>query len=200
MAHQHMPAIFIANAAGLNFLNSIATPVDGVVDRLNGGDGLMDWLAQSKLVPSETLMPEELDKVAEQARDLRQWLRAFIQEHQGRPLLGVDLSNLAPLSKLLERDESYKQLIQLAGGGRLALHATRRRHSPESLLIPIGEKLAQLVTEEDLQTRKVAKARPVCSFSLTIRADARAAGTAWQYAETALNRLLTGTERSASTN
>jgi hypothetical protein len=31
-----MPAIFIADSPGLDFLNSIATPVDGVIDWLDG--------------------------------------------------------------------------------------------------------------------------------------------------------------------
>lgn len=161
MAHQHMPAIFIADAAGLDFLNSVATSADGAVDWLHDGNGLMDWLAQSKLVPGEALaflreraMPGELDKVAEQARDLREWFRGFLQEHMGRPLSGFVLSELAPLNKLLERDEGYKQLVQLDRGDRLELHATRRWRSPEALLIPIGEKLAQLVTEEDFSNVK----------------------------------------------
>lgn len=156
MAHRHMPAIFIADAAGLDFMNSIATPVDNVVDWLNDGEGLMDWLAQSKLVPSEALasikeraMPGELDKVADQARNLREWFRGFIRKHMGQPLSGAALGELTPLNELLARDEGYKQLIQVSGSDRLELHAARRWRSPESLLIPIGEKLAQLVTEED---------------------------------------------------
>ena len=46
------PAIFIANSLGLDFLNSIATPVDTPVDWLDSGDGLLKWLAQAKLVPA----------------------------------------------------------------------------------------------------------------------------------------------------
>jgi len=46
------PAIFIADSLGLDFLNSIATPVDTPVDWLDGGDGLLRWLAQAKLVPA----------------------------------------------------------------------------------------------------------------------------------------------------
>src|SRR5262245_23186813 len=72
------PAIFIADSLGLDFLNSIATPVDTPVDWLDSGDGLLRWLAQAKLVPDEALeelkaraMPGELDKVADQARALR---------------------------------------------------------------------------------------------------------------------------------
>jgi len=155
MTH-HPPAIFVADAAGLDFLNSIATPVDEVVDWLNDGACLIDWLSQAKLVPSDALellrgraMPGELDKVAEQARDLREWFRGFVQTHIGRPLDTAALEELAPLNKLLERDEGYKQLVRVGHGDRLELQPLRRWRSPESLLIPIGEKLAQFVCEED---------------------------------------------------
>ena len=87
------PAIFIADSLGLDFLNSIATPVDTPVDWLDSGDGFLKWLAQAKLVPADALdalkaraMPGELDKVADQARALREWFRGFVRKHMGRPL------------------------------------------------------------------------------------------------------------------
>jgi hypothetical protein len=91
---QHRPpAIFIAGSLGLDFLNSIATPVDRPVDWLDSGDGLLWWLAQAKLVPVDALdelkaraTPGELDKVAGQARALREWFRSFVRKHMGRPL------------------------------------------------------------------------------------------------------------------
>jgi hypothetical protein len=65
------PAIFIADSLGLDFLNSIATPLDRPVDWLDSGDGLFRWLAQAGLVPADALkaraMPGELDGVADQA-------------------------------------------------------------------------------------------------------------------------------------
>ena len=79
------PAMFIADSLGLDFLNSVATPVDTPVDWLGDGDGLIDWLAQAKLVPAEELdalkaraRPGELDKVAGAARALRVSPRATI--------------------------------------------------------------------------------------------------------------------------
>ena len=71
------PAMFLADALGLDFLNSIATPVDTEVDWIDDGDGLLAWLEQAQLVPAEALetlraqaMPGELDNVAAQARSL----------------------------------------------------------------------------------------------------------------------------------
>jgi predicted RNA-binding Zn ribbon-like protein len=150
--------MFVADATGLDFLNSIATPVDTPVDWIGDGAGLVDWLGQAGLVPPRVLqeiadraMPGELDRVADQARDLREWFRGFLRARMGRPLGADALAELEPLNRLLERDEAYGRIAldEHDGHAHLALVAARRWRSPESLLIPIGEALAHLVTEED---------------------------------------------------
>jgi predicted RNA-binding Zn ribbon-like protein len=163
IVQRRSPAIFIAGSLGLDFLNSIATPVDKPVDWLDGGDGLLRWLAQAKLVPVDALndlkaqtMPSELDKVAEQARALREWFRAFVVKHIGRPLTPKALRELEPLNRLLERDEAFNQILRHRhdDGDRLELSVTRRWRSPESLLLPIAEALAKFVCEEDFANVK----------------------------------------------
>jgi len=152
------PAIFVADSLGLDFLNSIATPVDTPFDWLDSGDGFLGWLAQAELVPADALdalraraMPGELDKVADQARALREWFRRFVHKHMGRPLPPKALQELGPLNKLLQRDETFSQISRHRerGGDRFELRAMRRWRSPESLLLPIGEALAKFVCEED---------------------------------------------------
>ncbi len=90
---QRPPAMFVGDALGLDFLNSIATPIDIPVDWIADGEGLLNWLEQARLVPADALrsvrsqaLPRELDKVADQARRLREWFRGFVREHKGRPL------------------------------------------------------------------------------------------------------------------
>ena len=161
---QHRPpATFIADSLGLDFLNSIATPVDTPVDWLDSGDGLLRWLAQARLVPADALdelkaraMPGELDEVAEQARALREWFRSFVRKHIGRSLPSKALHELEPLNRLLERDEAFSRISRhrQKGGDRLELQVTRRWRSPESLLLPIGEALAKFVCEEDFANVK----------------------------------------------
>jgi predicted RNA-binding Zn ribbon-like protein len=161
---QHRPpAMFIADSLGLDFLNSIATPVDTPVDWLDTGAGLLKWLAQAKLVPADALeelkaraLPGELDIVADQTRALREWFRAFVRRHMGRPLTPKALHELGPLNRLLERDEAFGQISRhhQGDGDRLQLRMTRRWRSPESLLLPIGEALAKFVCEEDFANVK----------------------------------------------
>jgi len=180
---QHRPpAIFIADSLGLDFLNSIATPVDTPVDWLDSGDGLLMWLAQAKLVPADILeelrtraMPGELDKVADQARALREWFRGFVHEHMGRPLTPKALQELVPLNRLLERDEAFSQISRHrhSVGDRLDLRMMRRWRSPESLLLPIGEVLAKFVCEEDFAKVKACEGHS-CTLVFADRTRRRA--------------------------
>jgi predicted RNA-binding Zn ribbon-like protein len=151
------PAMFIADSLGLDFLNSIAVPVDTEVDWIDSGDGLLKWLAQAKLVPVHVLnelkaqaMPRELDKVADQARDLREWFRGFVRKHMGRALSPNALKELRPLNKLLERDQRFSQIARHghSDGHPFEMQMMRRWQSPEALLLPIGEILTKFVCEE----------------------------------------------------
>jgi len=155
------PANFIADSPGLDFLNSIATPVDAPIDWLDSGDSLVAWLAQANLVPTHALnalaeraTPGELDEVADQARALREWFRGFVRKHMGRPLTPKAMRELGPLNALLERDELFSRIaVRLDGDvDRLELQTMRLWRSPESLLLPIGEALARCVCDEDFAT------------------------------------------------
>ncbi|HSZ66147.1 MAG TPA: ABATE domain-containing protein, partial [Xanthobacteraceae bacterium] len=175
-------AIFIADSLGLDFLNSIATPVDTPIDWLDSGDGLLKWLAQAKLVPVDALnalkaraMPGELDKIADQVRALREWFRAFVRKHMGRPLTPKALRELGPLNRILERDEAFSQIVRRrdADGDRLELRVLRRWRSPDSLLLPIGEILARFVCDEDF-TRVKACEGPSCTLVFADQTHRRA--------------------------
>ena len=144
MSDHKPPAIFISGSLGLDFLNTLATPVDEQVDWIDDGDGLLAWLEQARLVPAKALkalkgqaMPGELDGVAAQARNLREWFRGFVRARSGRRLGADDLRELEPLNRLLDRDERFDQIVAEAEGGASALRlkTLRRWRSPESLLL-----------------------------------------------------------------
>jgi predicted RNA-binding Zn ribbon-like protein len=163
------PAIFIGDAPGLDFLNSIATPVDTPVDWIADGDGLLRWLREAGLAPTSILAgmrtrahPGELDEVAGKARDLREWFRAFVRGHMGRPLTAKALAELEPLNRLLERDESFNRIV-LRPGEALQLQSERRWADPSSLLLPVAEAMAQLVCTEDFFNVKACEG-PNCTL------------------------------------
>jgi predicted RNA-binding Zn ribbon-like protein len=169
---QRPPAIFVGDALGLDFLNSIATPVDTPIDWIDDGDGLLNWLAQAQLVPADALkriraeaLPGELDKIADQARSLREWFRGFVRPRKGRPLTAKSLAELEPLNRLLDRDDSFKRVVAGPKGEKepLQLQTIRRWRTPEALLSPIGEALAQLVCTEDFSDVKACEG-PACTL------------------------------------
>lgn len=171
-------AIFVGDALGLDFLNSIATPLDIPVDWIKDGEGLLDWVEQARLAPPEALenmrkqaLPGELDKVADQARRLREWFRGFVREHKGRPLAAENLAQLEPLNRLLERDEIFTRIApvpagkEMPGGNAIPfeLQTARKWRTPEALLLPIGEALARFVCSEDFSHLKACEG-PACTL------------------------------------
>ena len=179
-ASKRPPAIFVADALGLDFLNSVATPVDTEVDWIDDGDGLLVWLEQAQLVPAETLemlrtqaMPGEFDNVAAQARGLREWFRGFVRQHKGRPLASEVLSELEPLNRLLERDEGFARVAARDHASGLEFRAMRRWRSPEALLLPVGEALAKFVCEEDFSNVKACEG-PACTLMFADHTRGRA--------------------------
>ena len=170
MAEQLPPPIFVADAVGLDFLNTLAVPVDTQVEWLGSGDDLIAWLEAAELVPAETLValrktavPGEFDTVASQARKLREWFRGFVRAHMGKPLKPKALQDLEPLNRVLSRDEEFGQVVSrdVPKKGRrkgdphagkssgLAWNLQRRWRSPDALLLPIAKAMAKVVCEED---------------------------------------------------
>lgn len=162
MSDTRPQAMFLADSRALDFLNSLAVPVDEEVEWLGNGPDLIDWLEAAGLVEAAALddarsvaQPGELDEVAARARGLREWFRDFVVRHRGKPLTRRALTELEPLNLLLARDERFSQIAPRArdagegDGPALALVARRRWRSPDALLLPVAEALAHLVTTAD---------------------------------------------------
>jgi predicted RNA-binding Zn ribbon-like protein len=178
--------ILIGDSPGIDFLNSIATPVDVPVEWLSSGADLMVWLEQVNLVPATVLsalrrssLPGELDATAAQARALREWFRGFVQRHKGRHLKSDDLQELGPLNQVLERDDAYSQIARAERKDNPGKHSPfvwrpmRRWRSPESLLIPIARAMAELVCNEDFTHVKSCEG-PTCTLLFLDRTHSRA--------------------------
>ncbi len=151
---------FIGDDLALDFLNSVACPADAQIEWLASGGDLIAWLEQAHAVPAEiasrfrkTAAPRALDGVTAQARELREWFRAFVQSHAGTPLRARDLRELAPLNALLARDEAFRQIAIADAGkrgdGALRWQAQRHWDNPKTLLLPIAEAMGDLVCEKD---------------------------------------------------
>lgn len=156
------PPLFLADSRGLDFLNTLAVPVDEEVEWLANGAQLLAWLDAAGLVESAVLdevrasaNPGELDAVASQARALREWFRDFVTRHRGKRLTRVALTELDPLNRILARDEKFSQIVPRSKGATdedhlaLRLVTQRRWRAPDALLLPVAEALAELVASAD---------------------------------------------------
>jgi predicted RNA-binding Zn ribbon-like protein len=166
MAELRPAPFFIGDDLALDFLNSIAAPWGQEIEWLASGRDLVAWLEQAHAVPGNVSAhfrahtgPRALDAVASQARELREWFRTFVGDHAGKPLGPAAPRHLAPLNRLLERDEAYRQ-IEIAPPGdagendgdahrTLRWQACRRWRSPKALLLPIAEAIGDLVCQKD---------------------------------------------------
>jgi predicted RNA-binding Zn ribbon-like protein len=93
----------------------------------------------------------------------------------GQPLTPKALPELGPLNRLLEQDEAFSQISQhhYSDGDRLELRMMRRWRSPESLLLPIGEALANFVCEENFADVKACEGHS-CTLVFADRTRRRA--------------------------
>jgi predicted RNA-binding Zn ribbon-like protein len=183
----HPPAMFIADDLGIDFLNSIGTPTDTVVEWITDGEDLLAWLIQAKLLDPDQAVairansfPGELDEVAAQARALREWFREFVCSHMGRPLTAKTQKLLEPLNKVLERDQGYGAIVPRSadhkkGGAPSGLEwrPLRRFTTPSALLQPIAEAMAHLVCSKDFSLVKACEGKN-CTFLFLDKTRGRA--------------------------
>ncbi len=173
LTSEKRPAPFlIADARALDFLNSVATPLDTPLEWIASGQDLLSWLAAAGLLsPSvragfqKSAVPGELDAVAAQARALREWFRSFVQKHRGHPLRQGAVKDIEPLNRVLARDEAFGQIVAIDRGHRRALSQfrwqfERRWRSPDTLLLPIATAMADLICGEDFTQVKACERSP----------------------------------------
>jgi predicted RNA-binding Zn ribbon-like protein len=194
MADQRPAPIFIADSVGLDFLNTLATPVDTEVEWIGSGEDLISWLLKADLVPAEVIaglhkraVAGEFDAVAAQARKLREWFRGFVNAHKGKSLKPRVLQELEPLNRVLLRDDEFGQVsaretvrkrpgqtdLDEAPVSGLVWSRRRRWRSPDALLLPIAQAIARLVCEEDFQYVKACEGHR-CSLMFVDRTRGRA--------------------------
>lgn len=174
MSSQPPPAMFVAGLTGIDFLNSIATPVDTVVDWIPDGEGFLDWLRQAELLTlndisiiKSNFSTRELNKISQRARELREWFRDFVIAHQGKPLSPKALTTLKPLNDLLGLDHVFWSIVpgtatardKKAGPLNFRLRPQRRWRTPESLLAPVAEEIAKVVCYADFTCIKACQGK-----------------------------------------
>jgi predicted RNA-binding Zn ribbon-like protein len=149
--------LFVGDHPALDFLNTVATPVDVPVEWLAHGQDLVDWLEQTKMIDCATAHSfraeplRGLDETARKARALREWLRRFVKKHAGRTLPKGASKELREINELLARDQMYFQIQPAADEDSLCLRPEHVWTTAEQLLQPLALSIGNLVCAADFR-------------------------------------------------
>jgi len=161
-------AIFVGDHAALDFLNTIAAPHGEVIESISNGETYLSWLADAGLLePSEVqklLMKfgkPALDRVAREARELREWFRQAIAKSSGTQVRWQTGNVIAKLNPILAMDCVHRQLEMV--GKHLTLIERHEFTRARQLLVPVAQRIAELVTDGDPSLIKYC-ANPPCTL------------------------------------
>ena len=136
---------FVGDHAALDFLNTVAAPRGEVIESIADGEAYVNWLADAGLLDAaearvilDRFGAPALDKVAAEARDLREWFR--------RRLTKPAAEAITKLNQILAMDCVQRQLER--SGRRLVLQEKRVFTQARQLLTPVVQAIAELVTDD----------------------------------------------------
>ena len=161
-------AIFVGDHAALDFLNTIAAPRGETIEFISNGAAYLAWLADAALLGSpeaQELLAKfgkaSLDRVAGEARDLREWLRHSLLSSTAAQVDWRTPKVIAKLNQLLASDSTYWQLEE--ADGQKILREVRKFTKAQQLLLPVVQKIAELLTHPDQALIKLC-ANPNCTL------------------------------------
>ena len=138
---------FVADHRAIDFLNTVATPAAEQLDWLADGESFLNWLRQGFAIPDDLKFPAaSLDRLAADARKLREWFRGLVEKHAGKPLKPSIAGALGPLNELLLRGQTH---FQISPGTPLVLDETQNWRAADALLQPIARAMADLLVNAD---------------------------------------------------
>lgn len=159
------PAMRFGDHLALDFLNSVATPKVETLDWIGTGEQLLDWMESFGLLTAEERVEvkahskaAELESVAGEARELREWFRGVLKA--GAVARNEEVARR--LNALLERDESHRRIeSEFADGHRVV--TVRRWRQAGVLVAAIAEQMADLVCEGDFAMVRKCE-NPACTM------------------------------------
>lgn len=160
----------VGNHLALDFLNSIAAPRGTPIEWIKNGRDLLDWLvgagalgrADAERVAA-SWPPADLDKIAEEAIDLREWFRGVVARAKigGPGALAVE--DVQRLNGVLARDATFRQVEPADGDGCLRVVTDRPWRGLGELLVPFAAAMADLVCEGDFELVRRCE-NPACTL------------------------------------
>lgn len=146
----------IGDHLALDFLNSIASPRGEPLEWIADGPAFLQWLEDSgKIQPDDritalrTFSRVELDDIAEEARQLREWFRKLLVRIKERGAGAISQKDIDKLNSNLIT-AAFSRQLQRGKDRRLRLIWKNDSFGRGMLLAPVAEAIAELLCEGDL--------------------------------------------------
>lgn len=158
--------IFVGESAALDFLNSVAAPRTILLDWLETGAELLDWLVQAGLCVEAELQhlrtdehAHNLQQALDDVREFRDEFRQFVSAISGTSEVPVASPMVERINQLLARGtqrlkiEATQELpyASTLATRSLALVSTHEFRAPSDLLPRIAAACAQLICKADFR-------------------------------------------------
>lgn len=142
----------VGEHAALDFLNSVLAPSGEMLDFLQDGASLARWLSSSGVVPdpvaaaTRALAPRQLDRLAAEARELREWFRAMVSRWSASGERTVRKADIGRLNALMAASPLTQVLVR--GPAGIELRARRVLGEPRALMAELAAICADLLAHQ----------------------------------------------------
>jgi predicted RNA-binding Zn ribbon-like protein len=150
------PALRVGDHLALDFLNSIASPQGEPLEWIADGPAFLQWLEDSgKIQPHEHIsalkaFPQsEMDDIAEEARQLREWFRKLLARVKERGTSAMSQKDIDKLNSDLVA-ATFSRHLKRVEDRHLRLVWKNDSLGPRMFLAPVAAAIAELLCEEDL--------------------------------------------------
>ncbi len=162
MTNQCRPdPIFIGEHVALDFLNTRCAPTTIEFDWLENGKDLVLWMLQAGLIAKDQMkfcldsfQNDELNNIASNARELREWFRNYMFEHSAHDVPADDLeAGLEHLNSILASTVTFNYSVHAAPAAPPGNSVKLEEHwiigNAADLLLPLARSIANLLAEVD---------------------------------------------------
>jgi predicted RNA-binding Zn ribbon-like protein len=148
-----MSPLFIGSHPAIDFLNTALEPDGQHIETIGDGRSYLQWMIGAGLLAETDAAQlrrrfgaKAIDAAAEEARNVREWMRAWLSRWRTAPQDDY-AKEIAALNKLLARQTRGLELVQSENG--VGLVERFRFESADALLALVGVQIAELVARED---------------------------------------------------
>lgn len=140
---QSDPFLFLGDHPIMDLLNTVARPVEEIVDLWQSDTDVLLWLNRAGFAPGRDLPGYRPGALLSAAKKLRELVRALVKSKKDGKRL-----DLAPLNAWMAEGRSFVQMHRHKDGS-LTLERSYETKTPVQALIPLAEAAAEFLATAD---------------------------------------------------